>query len=220
MPSFATKVCSSNSKAAVTAVSLCTVSWQVAAVPLHAPPQPMKRACGAAVATSVAGLPVAKVALQAEAPFPQVRVPVTCPGPETAADKVTWAGGAPSKCANTCTSLRSVTLHAPGPLQPTPHPANFEPAALVAVSETVVPSGNSVLQGDWVQSMPAGSDTTRPCPSTTTSRRRVPAGGWPDPTLPTGGELSPQARQSARTVATVVSGRTGPPTFTAQRGAA
>jgi hypothetical protein len=43
---------------------------------------------------------------------------------------------------------------------------------------------------------------------------------WLGLTLPTGGVLSPQAMQSARTIVVAVSGRTGPPAFTAQRWAA
>src|SRR5437870_5273256 len=176
VPSFATSVCSTNSKVAVTDVSVCAVSWHVCPFPLHAPPQLMNCACGDATAVSVTGVPATTLALQVVAPSPQfIPAPVTVPGPETAAETVTCAGGPPSKCANTCTSPRIVMLHAPGPLQPTPHPANLEPTGLVAARETVVPSANSALHVA-VQSMPAGAEATRPSPSTTPARRRMPDG--------------------------------------------
>src|SRR5438128_4283233 len=176
VPSFAARVWSSNSKVAVTDVSVCAVSWHVCPFPLHAPPQAMNRACGEATAVRVTGVPATTLALQGIAPSPQlIPAPVTFPGPETTAETVTCAGGPPSKCANTCTSPRSVTLHAPGPLQPTPHPANLEPTGVVAARETVVPLANSALHVP-VQSMPAGEEATRPWPSTTTVRRLMPAG--------------------------------------------
>src|SRR5438445_9523485 len=57
VPSFAARVWSSNSKAAVTDVSACAVSWHVWPFPLHAPPQAMNRACGDATAVRVKGVP-------------------------------------------------------------------------------------------------------------------------------------------------------------------
>src|SRR5258706_6048531 len=176
VPSFATRVCTSNWNAAVTEVSLWRVRLQVVAVPLQAPPHPMNRAEVDAAATSVALAPFASVALQAVAPSPQESVPVTFPGPVTVADRVTCGGGPASKWAKTWVSARMTTEHAPGPLQPAPHPMNFAVPVLVAVSATVLPSGKSALHGDCVQSMPAGLDTTRPWPSTTTTRRREPGG--------------------------------------------
>ena len=96
---------------------------------------------------------------------------MTWPGPETARESVICGGGVTvigSKCAKTCMSAETVTVHEPGPLQSAPQPVNFEPAALVASSDTLAPSANCALQEPAVQSIPAGVETTRPCPSTTT----------------------------------------------------
>src|SRR5438445_12872093 len=71
-PSLATSVCSSYSNVALTEVSLWTVTWQVAAFPLQAPPQPMNRAVGAAAAASVTVVPGATCALQVAPPLPHV----------------------------------------------------------------------------------------------------------------------------------------------------
>src|SRR3989442_7084560 len=60
VPSFAARVCSSNSNAAVTDVSACAVRWQVWSFPLHAPPQPMNRACGAGSAARMTDIPAIK----------------------------------------------------------------------------------------------------------------------------------------------------------------
>src|SRR5712671_1192298 len=219
LPSFGTRVVTSNSKVAVTEASACRASWQVGALPEQAPPQPVKRACGAADAVRRTEVPGALVTLQTFAPLPQaIPPPITTPGPVTVPVRVTCGGGGGatmSKCAKTWTSPCSVTLHAPGPLQPPPQPANVEPAGLVAASETVVPSMNEAKQVAEVQSIPAGVDVTRPLPSTVTVRRRATGPVRP---VSTGGELPPQA-QSA-TIATVVNGRTGPPAFTAQLWAA
>src|SRR5712671_6356025 len=101
VPSFAARVCSSNSNAAVTELSACAVNWHVCPFPLHAPPHAMKRAWGDATAVSVTGVPATTVVLQVGAPSPQLSpAPTTFPGPETVADTVTCAGGPPSKCAN------------------------------------------------------------------------------------------------------------------------
>ena len=90
VPTLTASVCSSNSNAAVREVSLCTTSWQDDAVPLQAPPQPMKRADCTAEAVKVTEVPCASVAVQAVAPFPQDSpAPVTWPGPEVATERFT-----------------------------------------------------------------------------------------------------------------------------------
>src|SRR5262249_22707951 len=105
VPSFTASVVSSNSNPAATAVSLCRTSWQELAVPVDAPPHPMKRADVAAEAVRVTEVPAAIVTLQVVAPFPQDNpAPETWPGPVAVTERVACAGGATSKCAKTWAS--------------------------------------------------------------------------------------------------------------------
>src|SRR5437762_2001296 len=81
-----------------------------------------------------------------------------------------------SKMAVTTTSTASATAHCPEPVQSPLQPANLQPAAGVATSDTDVPVSNW-LEQVAPQSMPAGLDTTRPDPCSTTLSRCVPCGG-------------------------------------------
>src|SRR5690349_22455561 len=59
VPSFGAKAITSDWNSAVTLVSDWSVSWQVVAVPLQAPPQPKKRVPPAGEAVSVTVVPAA-----------------------------------------------------------------------------------------------------------------------------------------------------------------
>src|SRR5205085_2285375 len=115
----------SDRNSALTAVSDCSVSWQVADIPLQAPlqaaPQPAKLKPLSAVAVSVTDVPAAKSAAQVEES--QSSPPgeeVTRPFPWTITFRRCWFGGGGGSVAKVAFSSRSpskVRSHVPVPLQ-------------------------------------------------------------------------------------------------------
>src|SRR5437763_10800563 len=136
VPSLGASAITSYWNSAVTLVSAFTVSSQVVVVPEHAPPQPMNRVRPAGDAVRVTVLPPARVTSHVAVDSPQFRPPpVTVPGPVTEATRCACDGGGGGdgccevKFAYTGTSLRNVTAHPPGPLEPARQPAQLKPPA-------------------------------------------------------------------------------------------
>src|SRR5439155_12185245 len=150
----------SNRNSALTLVSACSVSWQVADIPLQAPPQPANLAPPVAVAARVTVLPLASVTSQVDDESPQFKpAPVMVPGPLVEADRCTCdgrGGGCTTKFAYTVASFERVTVQSPPPLQSVPQPAKLKPLSAVAVSVTEVPAAKSAAQVEESQSKPPG----------------------------------------------------------------
>src|SRR5438046_6678916 len=111
------------------------VSVHVVAVPLHAPPQPLNRACVPGVAVSVTVAPTLKLAEQPDPQSMPKGLLVTVPPaePREVTVNVTEIG---VNVAVTVVAALTVTVQLPVPLHPPPlHPANADPATAVARSE-------------------------------------------------------------------------------------
>src|SRR5919202_1433843 len=94
VPSAGASTITSDWNSALTLVSAFTVSWQVVAAPVHAPPQPVNRVRPAGDAVSVTVLPLARVTSHFVVDSPQSRPPpVTVPGPVTDATRCAWDDG-------------------------------------------------------------------------------------------------------------------------------
>src|SRR5512138_600711 len=142
VPSFATRVLSSNSKFAVTRTSPFASNVHEGSRPPHAPAQPVNRAWARGDAFNVCELPAGTLASHAPAPLPQLSpAPLTWPGPFTATTMRAFAGGGGGavKRAPTRTSPSSLTEQLPLPEQAPDHPPNVQPDAGAAVSATDVP---------------------------------------------------------------------------------
>jgi hypothetical protein len=131
--------------AAVTDVAAVIVTVHVAAVPLHAPPQPVNLAPAAGAAVSTTLDPVATSAVQVAPPVPQlIPPPVTLPLPATDTERTTVVGVPPEKDALTLFALLIETVQVVAvPLQAPPQPEKVAPEAGVAVNVTLAPS-------DWL----------------------------------------------------------------------
>jgi hypothetical protein len=149
------------SKLAVTVVAAFTVTTQ-AAVPLHAPPQPMKiePPVGAAVRVNcVPGFTVSEQSAPQAIPAGEL-VTVPEPAPPVVTESVTGAG---LNVAVTVVAAFTVTAQAPVPLHAPLQPAKTEPAVAVAVSVNGVPGATDSEQSD-PHEMPAGALVTVPAP--------------------------------------------------------
>src|SRR5205823_5209732 len=98
----------SNRNSALTLVSACSVSWQVADIPLQAVPQPAKLKPLSAVAVSVTEVPAAKSAAQVEeSQSKPPREEITRPFPWTITLRRCWFGGGGGSVAKVALSSRS-----------------------------------------------------------------------------------------------------------------
>src|SRR2546422_8018414 len=115
------------------------VTVHVVAVPLQAPLQPLNRAWVPGIAVSVTDVPTLKLAEQLDPQVIPAGLLVTAPPaePREVTVNVTEIG---ANVAVTVVAALTVTVQAPVPLDPPPlHPANADPRAAVAVSETLGP---------------------------------------------------------------------------------
>ena len=147
--------------AAFTVVSLVTVSMQ-APVPTHEPLQPTNVDVPAAAAVKASVEPWSTVSVQVPGQLMPAGVEVTAPVPLPARLTVT-AYRAVLNVAVTVVSAPSVTTHEVAvPLQPPPaQPANVAPTSGAAVRVTDV-AAVAVRVQLVPQSIPAGTDVTRP----------------------------------------------------------
>ena len=111
----------------------------VVAVPLHAPSHPLNRAWVPGIAVSVTIVPTLKLAEQLAPQMIPAGSLVTAPAAEPREVTVNVTEIA-ANVAVTVVAALTVTVQVPVPLHHPPlHPANADPAAAVAVSDTVVP---------------------------------------------------------------------------------
>lgn len=135
---------------AVTLVEPFTVTVQVVAVPLQAPPQPVNFAPFAGVALSVTDAPAVSVALHVTAPLPQLMPPpLTLPEPETTADS---RGDEPpplpvEKVADTDLAAVIETVHVVAdPEHAPPQPVKVLPLSAVSLNVTFAFAASTTLQ--------------------------------------------------------------------------
>src|SRR2546425_5087145 len=115
------------------------VSVHVAAVPPHAPPQPLNRAWVPGVAVSVTVAPTLKLAEQLDPQVIPAGLLVTAPPAEPRVPTVNVTVLSVNVAVTVVAAL-TVTVQVPGPLHPPPlHPPNTDPAAAAAVNMTVEP---------------------------------------------------------------------------------
>lgn len=133
-------------------------------VPVHAPDQPENADPVLAVAVSVTGVPLAKLALHVDPQLMPEGLLVTVPVPVPAACTVTWIPEADKlNVAVTVALAVGVTTHDPVPLQPPDQPANVEPVLGAAVRVTGVPLAKLAVHV-VPQLIPVGLLVTVPVP--------------------------------------------------------
>src|SRR3954452_20058298 len=110
-------------------------------------------------------IPAAKEGLQVLPQLIPAGLEVTLPLPAPALVTVSvWVeGGVGAKVALTVLAASMVTVQLPVPLQAPPQPVKVEPAAGVAVNETMLPAAKEALQV-LPQLIPAGLEVTVPLP--------------------------------------------------------
>lgn len=133
---------------AVTLVEPFTVTVQVVAVPVQAPPQPVNFAPLAGAALSVTDAPAASVALQVAAPLPQLMpVPLTLPDPETTTESRGDEPPPVENVAETDFALVIETVHVVAdPEHAPPQPVNVLPPSAVSLSVTFAFAASTTLQ--------------------------------------------------------------------------
>jgi hypothetical protein len=152
---------------AVTVALLFNVMLQ-APVPVQAPDQPANVEVVFGAAVSVTMVPLVKLALHVAPQLIPAGLLVTVPAPVPALWTVSWTelGGGGVLAVNVAvaeTSLVSVTLQVPVPVQAPDQPANVELAFGAAVSVTMVPLVKLALHVA-PQLIPAGLLVTFPAP--------------------------------------------------------
>ena len=135
-------------KAAVTRFAASISTVQVGALPVQAPPQPVKVAPGARVAVRPTLAPCRWRAVHVDLPLPQVMPPpVTVPWPVTATVSATCVLEPPEKVAVTLRAALIVNEHVRDePLHAPPQAWNVSPELGSAVSVTFVPAESVVEQ--------------------------------------------------------------------------
>nr|WP_209383780.1 hypothetical protein [Rhizobacter sp. AJA081-3] len=174
------------------------VTVQVVPAPVQAPPQPLSTWPVAGVALSDTVAPDGNAALQVA---PQ-SMPAGCdrsvPLPVTPTFRVKVCAGGALKLAVTVRAACMDTVHvAAVPAQSPPHPLKMRPVSAVAVRVTEAVGAKRLAQAD-PQSMPAGTDTTRPPPLAETESRMVVAGGAEEPPPPPPQAVRPRAARVTR----------------------
>ena len=151
-------------KVAPTVFAPPIVTWQVRAVPEHAPDQP-RNAPSDGCAVSVTSVPSANVAERTR--FPVIMIPagllVTEPHPVVVTSSV-QIGPTGMKRAVTVWLLFTVTVHVPRPEQGPAQPLNTDEPSGVAVRVTTVPGAKPAVEQVDPQSIPGGLETTVPPP--------------------------------------------------------
>lgn len=170
------------------------VTLQVVPAPVHAPPQPLSTWPAAGVALSSMLAPLANAALHVVPHSMPAGNERTEPPPVTLTLSVKLCAGGALKLAVTVRAACIETVQvAAVPAQSPPQPLKTRPVSAVAVSVTEASGANRLLQLA-PQSMPAGTETTRPPPLTETERR-LPLPGGVEPAL------APPPPQAARAMA-------------------
>jgi len=150
-------------KVAVTDLAASMVTWQVLAVPEHAPVHPANMEPAEGEAVRVTTVPLTKFAEQVLPQLMPAGLDVTVPPPVPAF--VTVSAGARAKVAVTDLAASMVTWQVPAvPEQAPLHPVKADPTAAVAVRVTTVP-GAKLAEHDVPQSIPSGLLVTLPLPA-------------------------------------------------------
>jgi len=150
-------------KVAVTARA-AVIDTVHAAVPVHAPPQPVNDEPLEAAAVRVTEVPLEKFALHVLPQLTPAGDEVTVPAPVP--DLVTLSANVVAELLNVAVTERACvidTVHAPVPVHAPAQPANVDPLLAAGVSVTDEPLEKLALHVE-PQLMPAGDDVTVPAP--------------------------------------------------------